>query len=444
MYKNFKFSLILLLSGSGKRFGSDKPKQFHNLSGKKIYLHALDTFYDLKIFDEIILVCLNEWIEIVNKETSNYSNVKIISGGATRQQSSYLGLMACNNPNFVLFHDAVRPFVSKKIILENLDAVIKYKAVDTCIKSTDTLVEINKDNNIEKIPDRSSLLRGQTPQTFEYSLILQAHKNAFENKNLNATDDCQLVIDKTKIHVVFGDENNIKITTKLDLFLAEQLLRMQNINLNSTSKIDLSNKVYAVVGASGGIGKEIVKFLKKEKAIVLEISRTSEYKTDLKNFKSIEKTFQKIYEKFGRISGLINAAGLFLVKPLKDMSKKEIDDLIKVNLLGLIYTCKEAKISNNGHIINISSSSYFMGRKNYGVYSATKAAIVNFTQSLAEEYPNYKINTIVPQRTNTPMRKKYFPDEDQTLLLEPQEIAKAIINILKNDSITKSVIEIKK
>jgi ribitol-5-phosphate 2-dehydrogenase (NADP+) / D-ribitol-5-phosphate cytidylyltransferase len=443
MYKNFKFSLILLLSGEGARFGSDKPKQFHNLSGKKIYLHALDTFYNLKIFDEIILVCLKDWIEIVKNEVSNYENIKIIAGGAKRQQSSYLGLLNCSNPDYVLFHDAVRPFVSKRIILENLDKVIKYKAVDTCIKSTDTLVEIDKENNIERIPNRASLLRGQTPQTFEYSLILNAHKNAFTDNNLSATDDCQLVIDKTKIHVVLGDENNLKITTKLDLFIAEQIFRMQNIDLTSSSKEDLSNKVFAVVGATGGIGKQIVNYLKKEKAIVLELSRSSEHKIDLKNFKSIKLAFQKIFEKYGEISGLINAAGLFLVKPLKDTTKKEIDDLIRINLTGLIYCCKEAKISNNGHIINISSSSYFMGRKNYGVYSATKAAIVNFTQSLAEEYPNIKINTIVPQRTNTLMRKKYFPDEDENLLLDPKEIASGVIEILKNN-ITGSIIEIKK
>lgn len=443
MYKNFKFSLILLLSGEGTRFGSEKPKQFHNLSGKRIYLHTLDAFYNLNIFDEIILVCLKNWLDVVKKETSNYKNIKLISGGKTRQKSSYLGLMACKNPDFVLFHDAVRPFVTKKTILDNLDAVIKYKAVDTCIKSTDTLVQVNSDNKIEKIPNRKTLLRGQTPQTFEYDLILEAHKKAIKTKNFTATDDCGLVINKTKIHVVFGDENNIKITTKPDLFLAEQLFRVQNAHLNTNTKISLSNKVYAVVGAKGGIGKEIVNLLKKEKAKVLEISRSSEYKTDLKDFENIKQTFQKIYKKYGKISGLINAAGIFLVKPFKKLTKQEIENLITVNLTGLIYTCKEAKILDNGHIINISSSSYFMGRKNYGVYSATKAAIVNFSQSLAEESPNLKINTIVPQRTNTQMRKKYFPNEDEKLLLDPKEVAKNVINILKND-ITGSIIEIKK
>lgn len=442
MYKNKKFSLILLLSGEGSRFGSDIPKQFHNLSGKKVYLHALETFYNLQVFDEIILVCLRDWIQSVKEETKHLKNIVIVAGGKTRQESSFIGLMSTSKPEYVLFHDAVRPLVSKKIIIDNLDAVIEYKAVDTCIKSTDTLVEIDKDNKIEKIPNRAKFLRGQTPQTFEYNLILNAHKEAVIN-NSAATDDCGLVINKTKIHTVLGDENNLKITNKLDLFLAEQILRMKNINICENSNISLENKVFAVVGASGGIGKEIVNFLKKEKAIVLELSRTSEYKIDLKDYKSIKLAFKNIFNKFGAISGLINAAGLFLVKPLNQTNKEEIDDLIKVNLNGLIYTCKEAKLKKDGHIINISSTSCYMGRKDYGVYSATKAAIVNFTQSLAEEYKDLKVNTVVPQRTNTMMRKKYFPNEDDNLLLEPTEIAKAIVNILKND-ITKSIIEIKK
>ncbi|KKM76286.1 hypothetical protein LCGC14_1381610, partial [marine sediment metagenome] len=181
-----------------------------------------------------------------------------------------------------------------------------------------------------------------------------------------------------------------------------------------------------------------------ENAEVIEISRTSKYKADLEDFSSIEKVFDKIYKKFGKIDGLINAAGLFLVKPFKKLSKEEIEKLIKVNLLGLIYSCKEAKIKENGHIINISSSSYKDGRKNYGIYSAAKAAVVNFTQSLSKETPNLKINVVAPGRTNTQMRKRFFPSEKDSLLLDPKDVALKIINVLKNKSSTDTIIEIKK
>ncbi|NGX27881.1 MAG: 2-C-methyl-D-erythritol 4-phosphate cytidylyltransferase 2 [Candidatus Anoxychlamydiales bacterium] len=444
MYKKFKVSLLLLLGGKGSRFKSDTPKQFHMLAGKKIYLHTLDTFYNLNIFDELIIVTHRDWIKTVEKETCIYKNIKVIQGGKERQESSYLGLKAIKTTDFVMFHDAVRPFVTKKIILDNLDTVIKYRAVNTCIKSTDTLVEIDDQNKISKVVDRSKLYRGQTPQTFEYNLILDAHVEALKNGITNATDDCQLVMKKTKVHIVEGSSNNIKITTKSDLLLADFLFGLKKDQISIKTKKSLQNKIFAVVGATGGIGKEVVKLLKKEKAIVLEISRSSTYKTDIEDVNSIQKTFDKIYKEYGNIDGLINAAGFFLVKPFKKVSNEEIEKLIKVNLLGLIYSCKEAKIKKNGHIINISSSSYLVGRKNYGIYSATKAAVVNFTQSLSQELLDLKINTIAPQRTDTPMRKEYFPNEDKNLLLDPKEVSKKIIGILKDDSYSGSIIKVKK
>jgi len=455
MYKNFKVSLLLLLSGKGNRFQSDIPKQFHTLLKKKIYLYTLDVFYKLDIFDEIILVASKEWIDQVKKETFSYKNIKVIQGGKERQISAYNALKATSKADFVMFHDAVRPFVTKKIIIDNLDAVLKYRAVNTCIKSTDTLVQIDKNEKIYNIPDRSTFMRGQTPQTFEYNLILDAHKKALKNDIFAATDDCSLVLDQTLIHVVQGSESNIKITTPADLILAEKILKSRKIDLyqensnaikleNNSSRLNtsLKNKIYAVVGASGGIGKEIIKLLKKENAKTIEISRTSEYMANLENFCSIEKIFDKIYKKYGKIDGLINTAGLFLVKPFEKLSIEEIEKLINVNLLGLIYSCKEAKIKENGHIINISSSSYKDGRKDYGIYSATKAAVVNFTQSLAKENPNLKINVVAPQRTNTKMRKKFFPNEEKNLLLDPKKVAINIINILKENQ-TGKVIEIK-
>ena len=440
----FSSFLLTCWAESSAWEGGSLAEQFHLLNGKKIYLHTLDTFYELNIFDEIILVTNKDFIDSVKEDISKYKNIKVIRGGIYRQESAYLALKASNNANYVVFHDAVRPFVTKKIIIDNLDAAIKYKAVNTCIKSTDTVVEVNKDNMIFKIPNREFLRRGQTPQTFEYKLILNAHENALKKGIKSASDDCQLVLEKTNIYVVNGDINNIKITTPSDLIIAQNILNQKKSPSILKTNKSLKNKIFAVVGASGGIGKEIVKFLKKEKAKTLEISRTSEFRTDLEDFSSIEKTFEKIFKTYGQIDGLINTAGLLLIKPFQKLTISEIDKLLKVNLIGLVYSCKAAKIKENGHIINISSTSYKEGRKDYGIYSATKAAVVNFTQSLAKENPKLKINTIAPGRTDTQMRKNIFPHENPNLLLSPTEVAEKIINILKDDSITGSVIEIKK
>lgn len=444
MLKKRKISAILLMGGKGERFDTFLPKQFHNLSGKKIYLHTLAAFLKTKLFDQIILVCNKEALDIVKNEISN-KIVKIIPGGDTRQQSSYNGLISCDkNTDIVVIHDAVRPFISKRIILENIKGAIKHKAVDTCIDTFDTIVQKDSSNFIKDIPKRSSLLRGQTPQSFNYKLILEAHKKALKDNIFNSSDDCSLALRLgTKIYIVQGDDLNIKITNKLDLYIAEQLFRYQTASLEKNQR-SLENKTFVVIGGSGGIGSQIIKLLKKEKAKVISLYRSSDLPLNLIYPSSIRKAFLTIYNRYGKIDGLINAAGFLKVSSLKKLTIKEIEELIDINYKGLILSCKEAKIKNKGHIINISSSSCFKGRKNFSIYSSCKAGVVNFTQALSEEFPNMKINTIIPERTNTAMRRDNFPNENPKSLLSPQKVAKAVIDLLKNNELTGSIIEVKK
>lgn len=436
MYEGKRFVALLLMGGEGARFGSGMPKQFHRIAGKKIYMHTLGVFSRVGVFDEILLVCHKDWVEEVRKEVTGFANVRVVEGGSCRQESSFLGLKRCET-DFVVIHDAVRPFVSEEIIKNNVESVLKYGAVNTCIKSTDTIVYSEDRKIISSIPDRSCCFRGQTPQSFEYGLILEAH---IKTNQKNATDDCSLV--KHPIYLVEGSESNIKITTQLDLFLAEQLLYLNKKKIDRDKEVSLRGKKFAVVGGSGGIGKSLCDLLKKEGATVIPISRSLS-KTDLNSPESIKETFERIFKEEGKLDGLINSAGIFRAKALEELGIEEIEEMVRVNLTGLIYACKMAKIKEEGHIVNIASSSFSKGRKNSGVYSATKAAVVNFTQALAEERESLKVNVVVPQRTNTKMRRANFPYEDSKELLEPEEVAKAIVNLLKNREITGSIIEVR-
>jgi len=213
---------ILLMAGSGTRFGSQIPKQFHRLSGKKIYQHTLDNFLNTQLFSRIILVCAPEYIKQIQKENSFKNQVYVVEGGQNRQASSLKGLLACpSHTEIVVIHDAVRPFVSKEILQKNISLARLHKAVDTCITSGDTLVHTMDLKQIHAIPPRSQYLRGQTPQSFSYALILEAHLNAIQK---NSSDDCSLVLAKNhQVFITEGSEYNIKITTELDLFLAEQI-----------------------------------------------------------------------------------------------------------------------------------------------------------------------------------------------------------------------------
>ncbi len=434
-----KASAILLMAGSGSRFKKSYPKQFYKLLGTPVYIHTLKQFIKSAIFQEIILCCHSDYIDEVKKETEQYQNVKVVSGGKTRQQSSFNAINACSDDcEIVLIHDAVRPFVSTKIIRDNLTLAQKYKAVNTCIESTDTLVKTSDKIKIDSFPDRKSLMRGQTPQTFEYSLIKKAHLNAIKKNITNATDDCQLVFMLPHpVYICKGEEKNIKITTPFDINIAKQILQEAEISLEPSDK-SFEGKKYILIGASGGIGKHIHNLIEQNEGFVIPVSlKNSKYKMDLTKKESIKSVLEMIHSKYGPVDGLINSAGLLHKSPLSVLTDSEIDNLININLTGVIYCCKFTKIKRHGHIINVSSSSYVKGRKNHSIYSSSKAALVNFTQALAEEREDLYINSVVPQRTNTNMRRSHFYDEDPNELLSPDTVALEIINILKNEQSAK-------
>ncbi len=225
---------IILMAGTGNRFGSSLPKQFHLLENKKIYLHTLDTFTNSGLFDEILLVCHPDWME----EVASESHHRVVAGGTTRQESSYLGLKACKaNTRYVVIHDAVRPFISEEILKANVEAVQIHKAVDTCIPAVDTPVISKNGNEIDVIPLRDHYWRGQTPQSFEYDLILKAHETTSRK---NVTDDCSLVLEMSHpVKIVPGSEENIKITTEFDLLLAQLITMRVESHLSMKKAIDI-------------------------------------------------------------------------------------------------------------------------------------------------------------------------------------------------------------
>lgn len=208
---------ILLMAGQSERFGGPLPKQYQLLQNKPLYLHTLERLQSASLFDHIILVVEASYQEIIRHE-----GMQIVQGGATRRESSYRGLLACPpGTEYVLIHDAVRPFVSKRILQENVEAVKKYQAVDTCIPSPDTIIKRAGDF-IEQIPDRSFFMRGQTPQTFSYELIKRAHEEI--PSFLEHVDDCRLVLELgTRPYIVKGEERNFKITTEEDFLRAQSL-----------------------------------------------------------------------------------------------------------------------------------------------------------------------------------------------------------------------------
>lgn len=224
--KNFA---IILASGTGERFGEKIPKQFYKFRNKTLLEYSLDAFEHNKNIDEIILVTNPMFRDLAEEilAKSSYKKIsKVLNGGKTRVESSYIGTSQVPDGANVLIHDAVRAFVTQKIIDDNVEALKIYEAVGTAIESVDTIIQVDENNVITSIPQRKFLKRVQTPQSFRAELIKKAHEMALKDEDANFTDDCGLILryNLAPIHIVDGDEINLKITHKNDLKIVENLL----------------------------------------------------------------------------------------------------------------------------------------------------------------------------------------------------------------------------
>lgn len=225
---------IILAGGTGSRIDNELPKQFIQLAGKAVLQHTIENFENHPAIHQIFFVTNVEFfdktIEIIR--TGGYQKVvKILKGGDTRQESSCIGVTAADPGDYenVLIHDAARPFISKRIIDELLEMLNIYSAVNVTIPSPDTIIEIDDNKILKKIPYRKYLRRVQTPQAFKLDLIQKAHRLASEHHIINATDDCSLIFNLklAPVYVVEGSQFNIKITYPLDLQVAKKILEMQ-------------------------------------------------------------------------------------------------------------------------------------------------------------------------------------------------------------------------
>ena len=138
-------SVIIVAAGRGSRLESDIPKQFINLDKNKSILNiCVEAFKRNKLIDEIIIVVLEEWFEKIKKE---FNQCKVVIGGNTRTESSIIGLNNCSKECInILIHDAARPFVSKKIILECIEKLKKYDAVIPALSATDSMIFEDRNN----------------------------------------------------------------------------------------------------------------------------------------------------------------------------------------------------------------------------------------------------------------------------------------------------------
>jgi 2-C-methyl-D-erythritol 4-phosphate cytidylyltransferase len=336
-----------------------------------------------------------------------------------------------------------------------VDALDHYGAVDTAIPSADTIIQINTETNVlVDVPPRSLLRRGQTPQAFLLSVIRHAYERAARDRNFIATDDCTVVLKYTPdvpIAVIAGSDENMKITESIDVFIADKLFQLKSAEPGGLSNEEreraLDGKTVVVFGGSEGIGRAIADAAERYGATVFPFSRTATG-TDIRKRKSVKAALELAQQQTGRIDFVVNSAGILEMGGLETFSHERVKNTIKVNLLGPIIIAQESLPylkQSKGQLLFFTSSSYTRGRANYGMYSATKAATVNLTQSLSEEWAEVgvRVNCINPERTKTGMRTKAFGEEPEGTLLAAETVAMASIDTLLSD-VTGQIIDVRR
>lgn len=214
--------LVLVAAGSGTRFGGEMPKQFLPLGEMPVYLESLRKFLPFVAVNVIVVphdrleLAIGQ-VEGFREKIDSEIEIQVIAGGITRQESVLNGLKFLHGKcQYVLVHDAVRPYLSSRLIIRVIESMLEYGAALPLEQVTDT-VKVVKDNMVVETLDRSLLWRAQTPQGSELQQLLDAVEKASED-GFTGTDESSL-LERAGIAVraVEGEKSNIKITWEEDL-----------------------------------------------------------------------------------------------------------------------------------------------------------------------------------------------------------------------------------
>ena len=226
----------ILAGGVGTRMQSaEKPKQFLEVGGKPIIIHTIEKFISIENFTKILVLTPEDWVDYTRDLIENYmgsdSGVLVLPGGADRNETLMCALdyieehYKVDADTILVTHDAVRPFVTERIIRENMEAAGLYGACGTAIPATDTIVQSRDGKYMNSIPDRSCMYQQQTPQSFRVTLLKETYALLNEEERKSLTDACKILVLKgVPVYMVMGDSCNIKITYPEDLLLSEVLV----------------------------------------------------------------------------------------------------------------------------------------------------------------------------------------------------------------------------
>jgi 2-C-methyl-D-erythritol 4-phosphate cytidylyltransferase len=228
---------VVLAGGVGSRMGNvGKPKQYLLIGDKPILIHTLEKFYMQSEFEKVLVLCPSEWMthtkNLIRKYMKETEKIVVLEGGDTRNETimnaiDYIESEGkLDEETIIVTHDSVRPFVTQRILEENIRYAGEYGACDTAVAATDTIVCSEDNVVISDIPERRKMYQGQTPQTFQALKLKNLYHALSEEEKALLTDAAKIFVMKgEKVHIVEGEVFNIKITYPYDLRVAEALLQ---------------------------------------------------------------------------------------------------------------------------------------------------------------------------------------------------------------------------
>jgi 2-C-methyl-D-erythritol 4-phosphate cytidylyltransferase len=450
---------LLLAGGEGDRFGAAIPKQFVRLAGEQILVRSARGVAAAGV-DRLVVVSHPAWVaetETTLTRAGLAIPTSVVPGGATRNASTRNGLRSLDaaDDDIVVVHDAVRPLVPVEVVRRAIAPIVAgdADATDTVIPSADTLVIVDGDRVVE-IPDRSRYRRGQTPQVFRAGILRQAYAAAEAAGDLSATDDCSLVlryVPGVRLAAVAGDEVNLKITTRIDMVMADRMLQMRLLESGSDATAPppartLAGSRVLIVGGTQGIGSAIATAARAQGATVAVDGRSMGL--DVRDADAVRAHVTTAAEGLGGLDHIICTAGVLRIGAVATADATDLAEVIDVNVTGTFNVARAAHehlCRSQGSFTAFASSSFTVGRPQYVAYSASKAAVVNLVQGLAEEWSDdgIRVNAISPERTDTAMRRRAFPDESRDGLLSSEEVALATLRLLTTD-LTGQVLDVRR
>lgn len=228
-------NVLIFAGGTGSRMNSrSRPKQFLQFYGKELIVHTLENFQNHPKIDNIVVVCVLDWIPYLEKLLRKYELDKVrmvVAGGSSGQESIYNGLVALKSfsvdDDVVLVHDGVRPFVAESLICDCIVSVQQYGSAITVTPSIETVIEIH-DQKVSAITDRSKCFHAKAPQCFRFGALFAAHIKAIEDGNTNMIDSATLMHHYGhELYTVQGNFDNIKITTPADFYTFKALYEVR-------------------------------------------------------------------------------------------------------------------------------------------------------------------------------------------------------------------------